>query len=174
MKKRMNTNTMIQIAMLAALLAVMSKISFMLPGGIPITLQTFGIFLIGGLLGPINGLITLLVYLFMGLVGIPVFSTFNTGIQAFIQPTGGYIIGFLPMVYLVGLGAKHKLLPQLIYNVLGLLTCHVLGLLMYHYITGVWILPSIPLMLAKDIAIAVIAIFFSRELKTRLSFITST
>lgn len=169
----MSTSTLIQIAMLAAILAIMSKISFMLPGGIPITLQTFGIFLIGSLLGPINGFITILVYLFMGLVGIPVFSSFNTGLQAFIQPTGGYLIGFLPMVYIVGLGSKQKFLPQLLYNFIALLTCHILGLLMYHYITGVWLLPSIPFMLFKDFIIAIIAIFFSRELKARLSFINT-
>jgi biotin transport system substrate-specific component len=171
MKKfqRITTYDMIKIAMFSALLTVLSQISFNLPGGIPITLQTFGIFIIGNLLGPIQGVISILVYLLMGIVGIPVFTGFRAGANELISPTGGFLIGFLPMVFIIGLGKKKMFLVKYIYNILGLLSCYILGLLMYYYITKVWLLPSIPFMLFKDVITCAIAILFSKELSLRLS-----
>lgn len=173
MKKfqKISTYDMIKIAMFSALLTVFTQISFDLPGGIPITLQTFGIFLMGNLLGPIQGVISVLVYLLMGVVGIPVFSHFRAGVNMLVSPTGGFLIGFLPMVFIIGLGNKKTFFIKFIYNLLGLLCCYFFGLLMYHFITKVWLLPSIPFMLFKDAITCVIAILFSKELSLRLSFV---
>ncbi len=171
MKKfqKIGTYDMIKIAMFAALLSVCTQISFDLPGGVPITLQTFSIFLIGNLLGPIQGVLSVLVYLFMGVIGIPVFSHFRAGANMLISPTGGFLIGFLPMVFIVGLGNQKPFIVKLIYNLLGLISCYIFGLLMYHFITKVWLLPSIPFMFLKDGITLVIAILFSKELSLRLN-----
>ena len=90
-------------ALMVATLIVCSQIAFNLPGGIPVTMQTFGIALIGFLLGTKLGTIAVGVYLLIGLIGLPVFSNFGSGPAKLLGPTGGYLIGFLPMVLLIGL-----------------------------------------------------------------------
>ena len=62
---------------------------------IPFTLQTFAIPLVGGLLGWKRGTAAVLVYILMGLIGIPVFAGFKAGVPALFGATGGYIFGFL-------------------------------------------------------------------------------
>lgn len=163
------TQEMVKIALFTAILAILSQISFMLPGGIPITLQTFGIVLIGAILGRKSGLLSVLLYLLMGVVGIPVFANFGGGLDTLVGPTGGYLIGFLPMVYLTGLGSKKPYYANVFFSICGLLVCHALGLLEYYRVTGTWILPSVPLMLAKDLVTTVLAITLGREVYKILS-----
>lgn len=167
--KFLTTQEMIRIALLTAILCILSQISFMLPGGIPITLQTFGIVLIGTILGKKAGFLSVLLYLLMGTVGIPVFAGFGGGLDSLVGPTGGYLIGFLPMVYLTGLGSRKNYYISVLTSICGLLVCHTLGLLMYYHVTNTWLLPSVPLMLAKDLVTTVLAIILGREIKRALS-----
>lgn len=170
MKNRfLTTQEMVRIALLTAILCILSQISFMLPGGIPITLQTFGIVLIGTILGKKSGSISLLLYLLMGAVGIPVFAGFGGGLDTLVGPTGGYLIGFLPMAYLTGLGSRKSYYSSVFFSILGLLVCHILGLLYYFQVTGTWLLPSVPLMLAKDLVTTVMAITLGKEIFKVLS-----
>ncbi|BCK00389.1 hypothetical protein bsdcttw_34290 [Anaerocolumna chitinilytica] len=127
------------------------------------TMQTFGIVLIGTILGRKSGFLSVLLYLLMGFAGIPVFAGFGGGLDTLVGPTGGYLIGFLPMVYLTGLGSKKSYYSGIFLSICGLLTCHILGLLEYYRVTGTWILPSVPLMLAKDLVTTVLAISIGRE-----------
>lgn len=82
------------IALGVALITVCAWISVPV-GAIPVTLQTFAIALVGGLLGVRRGSIAVLVYFLMGAIGIPVFSGFRSGAAALLGATGGYLIGFL-------------------------------------------------------------------------------
>ncbi len=82
-----------QISMFAAIIAVCSWIS--IPATVPFTLQTFGVFLAVGVLGGKRGTIAVLTYLFMGIIGLPVFAGFGGGIGYLMGSTGGYIFGFL-------------------------------------------------------------------------------
>ena len=73
---------------------------------VPMTMQTFVILLIGITLGSKIGLLTVTLYLFEGIIGLPVFANSpekGIGIVYFIGPTMGYLIGFLVAVYLAGL-----------------------------------------------------------------------
>jgi len=75
---------------------IFAQIRFFLPDNpVPITFQTLGILLMGGLLGPKWGLGTSLSYVLLGLVGIPLFQGGNGGLQYTTGVTGGYIIGFV-------------------------------------------------------------------------------
>jgi biotin transport system substrate-specific component len=75
---------------------VFAQIRFFLPDNpVPITFQTLGILLMGGLLGPRWGLGTSLSYVILGLAGIPLFQGGNGGFQYSTGATGGYIIGFV-------------------------------------------------------------------------------
>lgn len=88
-----HVRNMVYIALGAVLMAVCSWIT--IPSAIPVTLQTMGVFLVCGLLGGRRGTISVLVYLLLGLVGIPVFAGFTAGPGRLFGITGGYLIGFL-------------------------------------------------------------------------------
>ena len=95
---------MTQISVMAALLCIAAPWS--IPAGpIPISLATLVVYLAGIVIGRIDGLIAVSVYLLLGAVGVPVFSGFEGGIQKLIGVTGGYLFGYLPCVYLTGLFA---------------------------------------------------------------------
>lgn len=65
------------------------------PFAIPFTLQSFGLFLLIFCFGAKKALLSVLLYIAIGIVGIPVFSGFGAGIAVFFGPTGGFILGFL-------------------------------------------------------------------------------
>jgi biotin transport system substrate-specific component len=69
---------------------------------VPITMQTFGVFVIALFFGSRKGFVAMLSYVLAGAVGLGVFARFNSGLPAIVGPTGGYIIGFLVCVYAVG------------------------------------------------------------------------
>lgn len=69
---------------------------------VPVTGQTFGVLLIGALLGRRRGLLALFAYLAQGAVGLPVFAGGKAGFASFAGPTGGYLIGFLVAALVVG------------------------------------------------------------------------
>ncbi len=69
---------------------------------IPITGQTFGIFLIAALLGSRRGVLSVMGYLSLGAMGLPVFAGCATGLTAFAGPTAGYIVGFVFAAFTVG------------------------------------------------------------------------
>lgn len=87
------TYDMVYIAVFTVLTAVCSWIS--IPAAVPFTLQTFAVFLACAVLGGKRGTLTVLTYILLGLIGIPVFSGFTGGIGILLGNTGGYIIGFI-------------------------------------------------------------------------------
>lgn len=136
----------------AALMAICSLI--VIPLGftpVPVSLGTLGVFLAGGVLGKKYGTISMVVYVLLGAVGIPVFAGFRGGIGVLAGPTGGYIIGYIAAAFIIGLLIE-KLVPAssservkelLIYAVAmiaGLFVCYLLGTLwfMISTHTGAW------------------------------------
>lgn len=69
---------------------------------VPITGQTLAVLLVGATLGAVRGAISLALYAVLGIVGLPVFSEFNSGFGVVAGPTGGYIVGFIVAAALVG------------------------------------------------------------------------
>lgn len=124
----MKINDMTRIGLFTALLAVFSWIS--IPASIPFTLQTMGVFLAVGLLGGRNGTIAVVVYLFLGMIGIPVFSGFRGGIGALLGPTGGYLIGFiftsLVMWFILSHFGRNNM-SLLLSMIAGLIVCYAFG-----------------------------------------------
>ncbi len=72
---------------------------------VPVTAQTFAVLLLGALLGPTLGVAAVLAYLAQGLAGLPVFAG-GIGAAALLGPTGGYLVGFIPGVWLTGIAAQ--------------------------------------------------------------------
>lgn len=116
------------IAVGAALIAICSWIS--IPLTVPFTLQTFAVFFILAALGGKRGTFSILVYILLGAIGVPVFAGFLSGIGVLLGNTGGYILGFLlsGIVYLVLTKLFGERLPvQIIALVLGLALCYAFG-----------------------------------------------
>ncbi len=85
------------------LLALLARLSIPVPfSPVPITGQTFGILFLGAVLGSRIGILSVIMYIFEGSIGLPVFAGGTMGFLYLLGPTGGYLIGFIPAVYLVG------------------------------------------------------------------------
>ncbi len=85
------------------LLALLARLSIPVPfSPVPITGQTFGILFLGGVLGSRIGTLSVVMYIVEGIIGLPVFAGGTTGFLYLLGPTGGYLISFIPAVYLVG------------------------------------------------------------------------
>lgn len=100
------------IALMTAVTAVMAQIAIPMPAGVPMTLQTLAVTLAGVILGSKQGAVSMLIYLLLGGVGLPVFSGFKGGLAMLVGPTGGFIISFPIMAFLIGLGVRDELLHK--------------------------------------------------------------
>ena len=96
---------MVIIALFTALLCVVSPFSINI-GPIPLSFATLVIYLTAGTLNWKNGTISVLLYIMLGAFGLPVFSGFGAGFQKIAGPTGGFIIGYIPLALVTGLSAK--------------------------------------------------------------------
>lgn len=116
------------MALGAVLIAVCSWIS--IPASVPFTLQTFAVFLVLGLLGGKRGTVSILVYLLLGAIGIPVFSGFTGGFSRLIGMTGGYLISYI-FIGLIYWGAGKlfgtRLPVRIISMLVGNLVCYAFG-----------------------------------------------
>ena len=131
-KPLLSVRVLCYTALGAALTAICAWIS--IPATVPFTLQTFAVFLVTGLLGVKCGTLSVLVYLLLGAVGLPVFAGFKGGVGVLFGVTGGYLIGFLLTALAVGIITKHfgRSLPVLIAAmVLGLILCYAFGSLWF-------------------------------------------
>jgi biotin transport system substrate-specific component len=73
---------------------------------VPITMQTLAVLLVGGVLGPRLGVASVVGYIALGLMGAPVFHNGLGGPALLAGPTGGYLMGFVPAAYLMGLAGR--------------------------------------------------------------------
>ena len=78
----------------AAVISIMAQISIPMPGGVPMTMQTFAITLAAVVLGAKLSTVSSVIYLLLGAVGVPVLANFSGGFDKFIGPTGGFLISF--------------------------------------------------------------------------------
>lgn len=91
------------IALMAAVICVLSPLAIPLSGGVPISLATLAVMLAGAVLGPVDGMLATLVFLALGMVGVPVFSAYQAGIGVLFGKTGGFILGYIPLALCSGL-----------------------------------------------------------------------
>ena len=87
------TRDIVYMSVFTAMISICSWIS--IPASIPFTLQTMGVFTTVGLLGGKRGTLTILTYILLGAIGVPVFAGLTGGVSVLLGTTGGYIIGFL-------------------------------------------------------------------------------
>ena len=91
-------------AVMAAVMGVVAPFSVAI-GPVPLSFCTLAIYLSACLLGWRRATLATLAYILLGAVGMPVFSGFSAGLGVLAGPTGGYVVGYLPLAALAGLAA---------------------------------------------------------------------
>ncbi|WP_227394242.1 biotin transporter BioY [Jeotgalibacillus aurantiacus] len=169
---------MILASLFAALMAIGANITSIVPilviGNVPVTLQTVVCLLAGVLLGKKWGPVAMVVYLLIGLAGMPVFAQWSGGFRTLISPTFGFILSYIVVAWVVGLMVeKKKTFAMLVTaTLIGTAINYFIGTnWMYmayklwfnapdgfsYAIAWAWMLPTIP----KDIILAVVAAIVS-------------
>lgn len=145
-------------AVMAAVTCVLAPMSIPI-GLVPISLTNLAIYISLYLLGWKRGTLSYVVYLLIGMVGMPVFSGYEGGLGKLMGPTGGYIIGFIPMAVIAGLVIDkfHNRGIQLAGMIAATIVCYAFGTAWFciqgGYVLGAalstCVFPFIPFDLAK-------------------------
>ena len=169
----------IQAALFAIIIAGLSQLTIPL-GLVPLTGQTFAIGLAVTFLGTRTGTMAILIYLLLGLIGLPVFAGFSSGIGVLFGPTGGYLVGFIFNGLVTGSLLSFKSNNYwwaIIANIAGALATLAFGTVWLKWSTGMdwsaafsggfvlFILPGI----IKAVAAAVLGIFLRNRLAHKLA-----
>ena len=124
------------IGICAALTVISAYIQ--IPFFIPITLQSLAIMLICGIFGLKIGLLSTLIYILIGVAGLPVFSGGQAGISALGGISGGFIIGFIPMAVIVGVASdvlkkrrNGSFLLRFVFMLVGNIALYACGIVFY-------------------------------------------
>lgn len=129
--QKIRTKQTVLIALMTAVTCVLGPLSIPLPfSPVPISLTNFAIFLAIFVLGMKSGTISFIIYLLLGAIGVPVFSSFRGGLQVLAGPTGGYLIGFIFLALIMGFALEHfdrKLVPTIIGMIIGMAVCYAFG-----------------------------------------------
>lgn len=105
--KSLKTKNMVTIALMTAVTCIAAPFSIPLPfTPVPISLTNLVIYISCCILGAKKGTISFLLYLLIGLIGVPVFSGFTGGLTKLAGPTGGYLIGFIFCALFTGIFAE--------------------------------------------------------------------
>lgn len=169
---KLRTKDLVLTALMAAVLCIVSPWSINI-GPIPFSFSLFAIYLTMYLLGARLGTLSVLLYLLIGLLGLPVFSNFTGGPQKLFGPTGGFLIGYLPMALLIGLFLDHTQKEHITFRhtllrILAVFACtwvlYLFGTIWYMFFSGtgflaalsVTVLPFVLIDLVKNILAAVL------------------
>lgn len=134
---RNQTKDLVKRAMAIALLVISAQIAVPLPHMIPISLQTLAIYIIAMTFNKNQALIITLIYLFMGAIGLPVFASFSGGMDHLLGASGGFLLAFPIMAYVISLIVhKHDTkLMNLISIIVGTSICYGIGCGYFMYLT---------------------------------------
>ena len=155
--------------MSALFLSIAAQISIPFPGGVPMTLQTFSIALIGFALTGNKGIKVILTYLFLGIIGLPVFASGKFGLITVFGLTGGFLLGFIPFVYFCAKAKNiEKKINKILLCAIALASLHILGILQYSILSGrgiidSFVLVSLPFLLKDSLSI-LLALLISEKL----------
>ena len=172
----MKTHKLTTIGLFTAILCILGPIAIALPfSPVPISLGTLGVLLACLVLRPSDACLCTALYLLIGFVGLPVFTGFSGGVGRLLGPTGGYMIGYLPLAWLGSKTAQHlkkNVLLQAMGLFLGMCICYLFGTIwlafqaQLDFRTALWmgVIPYVPFDVVKIAA----AIVFARAIRGRL------
>lgn len=171
-----NIKTMTFIALMAAVTCVLAPLSISIPfSPVPISLTNLVVYFSIYILGMKRGTLSYLVYLLIGLVGIPVFSGFTGGPAKLLGPTGGYLIGFIFMAMICGYFIdkwSNKWYLCFLGMILGTALCYLFGTVWLAYqaemsfsaALAAGVIPFVP----GDLIKIIIAMLIAPQISTRL------
>ena len=171
------------IALGAAILAVLSPMSIPL-GLVPITLQTFVVGLLATVLRPRESFFSILLYLILGFIGLPVFTGGASGVGVLFGPTGGFLVAFLLIGWLISFGmkmVKHRTVPVFVINLLGFMLMLGFGTVWLKMVTQVaWgraltlgFTPFLPLELGKAVVASLLGLSLIKVLAKSNKYFTN-
>ena len=121
----LNLRLMVFTSLFTALIIIGGYLSFPIPlSPVPIVLADFFVMLAGLCLGASGGAASIGLFLFLGAIGLPVFAGGKAGLAVFIGPTGGFLIGYLLCVFVIGL-ISEKGKPSFIKDLAALLVADI-------------------------------------------------
>ena len=172
--QKFNTRQLTLVGVMAAVTCILGPLSLPI-GVVPISLTNLVIYFAIYVLGGKRGTLSYMVYLFIGLVGLPVFSGFSGGFPKLFGPTGGYLIGFIFMAFISGIFIdkfSNKIYMCFLGMVLGTIVTYIFGSAWLAYeahigfnkALAVGVLPFIP----GDIAKMVLASLIGPQIRKRL------
>ncbi len=177
MKARINRKTvpLIFAALFTAVIAAVSQISFLLPSGIPVTFQVFTVALCGFVLGVKWGTASVAGYIILGAAGLPIYSFLKGGLHNLFGVTGGFILGFVVLALFCGMAQNKHIGIKILLGLVGLLICHIWGILQFSFITKTGIIESfiaasLPYLI-KDILLITAAALLSKYLEKYIKLI---
>ena len=148
-----SVKTMTMCAIMAALMCILGPMSIPI-GAVPISFTNLVIYLTVYLLGAKKGCISYLIYMLLGVVGLPVFSGYTGGIAKLAGPTGGYLVGFILLALISGI-VLEKTNRNIVWSFVGMVAGTAIAAL------SVCVMPFIPFDLLKMvIAIALGKVVF--------------
>ena len=172
-KRKITTQQMALVAIMTALTCILAPFSLPI-GPVPISLTNLVIYFSLYLLGWKLGTLSYVIYLLIGLVGVPVFSGFTAGPAKLFGPTGGYLIGFIPMAIIAGIVIDKfsQRWIQIFGMIVGTAICYAFGTAWFCIQAGytvsaalaVCVIPFIP----ADLIKMVIAMIIGPEIRKRL------
>lgn len=158
-KRALSTKDLCMISLWTAVIAVMAQIAIPMPMGVPMTMQTFAITLTAIVLGAKKGAIATSIYVLLGAIGLPVFANFSGGLHSVVGATGGFIISFPIMAFIIGWGAEYKGRLKGVFIaaiIMGTIINYVIGVLVFCLITGSSVMAGITACVIPFIPTAVI------------------
>lgn len=165
MKRKNSVNNLCLIAISVAFICVIAP--FVIPVGmVPFSFANFVILLLSSVSGKKMGSIATILYILIGAFGLPVFSGFSGGVGKLVGPTGGFIIGFIPMAYINGIGKNKK--NPLFYSFLAVLCDYIIGLIYFMVVTEFDFYKSLLICVVPFIIPDIIKIFFGKYLLSKL------
>ena len=171
---KLDTKTMTKIAVMTAVLCILGPLTIPI-GPVPISLATLGILLAVYILGPMQGAGAVLLYIFMGAIGLPVFSGFQGGFAKIAGPTGGYILGYFFLALIAGwfiFKYCDIIIMQFIGMFLGTAVLYAFGTIWLAHVTGMsfpeafaaGVIPFIP----GDVLKMILTVILGRAVNRRL------
>lgn len=168
----LKTQNIIICGLFASITAVLSQISIPLPFTIvPLTMQIFSVALTGLILGSKKGLISIIIYLLLGAIGVPVFAQMSGGLGILMGPTGGFLLGCPLMAFVVGYVSERSSskLYILLSMVLGLSVVYITGTIMFSVVTKSTIQESILACVAPFVVVDLIKLFLATSIEISIS-----
>jgi hypothetical protein len=174
MKSILSTKNLSLMALMSALLCLLAPISIPI-GPVPITLSIFIIYIISYILDANSALISVFIYLLMGIVGLPVFAGYKSGLGVILGPSGGYLISYLVVVYISSYYNNkyyYNKILQLLFMFITLILCYVCGTIWFSIFKKMTFIESLFIcvfpFIITDVIKIIAACMLGNEIRKRL------